>query len=131
MSQAYRAPLHDEDLQPFLGLIHTALRQGYGFTDAMIAGYTAVLSSPGFLYFKEKPGRLDDFALAERLSYFLWNSCPDDELRRLAERHQLHRPGVLSQQTDRLLDDPLLATFRQRVSRLLARFAPHRWNRTR
>ena len=106
MSQAYRTPLHEEDLQPFLGLIQTTLRQGYSFTDAMMAGYTAVLSSPGFIYFKEKPGRLDDFALAERLSYFLWNSCPDDELRQLAERHQLHRPAVLSKQTDRLLDDP-------------------------
>jgi hypothetical protein len=106
MNHAYRAPVREKDLQPFLALIRGALQQGYSFTDAMIAGYTAVLSSPGFLYFKEKPGALDDFALAERLSYFLWNSCPDDELRRLAERHELHRPEILSRQTDRLLDDP-------------------------
>src|SRR5581483_10814513 len=93
-------------VQPFLNLIRESMRQGYSFTDAMIAGYTAVLSSPGFLYFKETPGRLDDFALAERLSYFLWNSCPDDELRQLAGRHQLRRPAVLWRQVDRLLDDP-------------------------
>ena len=102
MQHAYRTPVRDEDMKPFLGLIHTALGQGYSFTDAMIAGYTGVLSSPGFLYLKEKPGRLDDYALAERLSYFLWNSGPDDELRRLADRHQLHRPAMLAQQTDRL-----------------------------
>jgi hypothetical protein len=106
MNRAYRAPVRPADLQPFLALIRGALKDGYNFTDAMIAGYTGVLSSPGFLYFREKPGPLDDFALAERLSYFLWNSCPDDELRRLAGRKELHRPEVLSKQTDRLLNDP-------------------------
>jgi hypothetical protein len=72
----------------------------------MIAGYTAVLSSPGFLYLAEKPGKLDDTALAERLSYFLWNSCPDAELRQLAEQGRLHDPDTLNVQTERLLNDP-------------------------
>jgi hypothetical protein len=65
-----------------------------------------VLSSPAFLYLREKPGRLDDRALAERLAYFLWNSCPDDELFNLAQRGELHRPAVLRLQIERLLDDP-------------------------
>src|SRR5204863_2690957 len=41
----------------------------------------------------------------DRLSYFLWNSCPDAELRQLAERGLLHRPKVLYQQSERLLND--------------------------
>jgi hypothetical protein len=106
MQRAYREPVQEVDVHRFLEVIRAAQKAGYGFTDAMIAGYTAVLCSPDFLYLKEKPGRLDDRALAERLSYFLWNSCPDDELRRVAERKELHRPAVLRQQTERLLNDP-------------------------
>ncbi|MDB6108746.1 MAG: hypothetical protein JWR69_496 [Pedosphaera sp.] len=106
MRRAYRGPVREPDVQRFLGVIHNALNAGHGFTDAMIAGYTGVLSSPTCLYLNERPGRLDDRALAERLAYFLWNSCPDEELRGLADRGALHRPAVLRQQTERLLNDP-------------------------
>ena len=44
------------------------------FHEAMIAGYPAMLCSPGFVTLEEKPGQLDGQALAARLSYFLWNS---------------------------------------------------------
>jgi hypothetical protein len=77
----------------------------------MVAGYTAILSSPGFLYFDEKAGRLADSALAERLSYFLWNSAPDSELRQVAERGELHRPKILRGQTERLLNDARCSRF--------------------
>ena len=106
MKKAYREPVVEEDVQRFLGVIQGALKADHNFADAMIAGYTGVLSSPGFLYFHERPGRLDDRAIAERLSFFLWNAAPDEELRRLAEGGQLHRSKVLRQQTERLLDDP-------------------------
>ena len=49
---------------------------------------------------------LDDFALASRLSYFLWASMPDDELFRLAGQNRLHEPDQLKAQTLRLLNDP-------------------------
>jgi hypothetical protein len=106
MKRAYREPVHEADVQALMGVVRAAQKAGYGFADAMIAAYTGVLSSPDFLYLKEKPGRLSDRALADRLAYFLWNSCPDDELRSLADRKELHRPAVLRQQTERLLDDP-------------------------
>jgi hypothetical protein len=105
MEAAYRHPIQKSDVDRFLSVVRCALKSGQSFTDSMIAGYTAVLSSPGFLYFNEKPGRLDDWALAERLSYFLWNSCPDRELRELARCNELHRRKVLEQQTERLLND--------------------------
>ena len=72
----------------------------------MIAAYSAVLCSPAFVTLEEKPGPLDDYALAARLSYFLWNSEPDAALRALAKQASLHKPGVLRAQTERMLADP-------------------------
>ena len=53
-----------------------------------------------------KPGKLDDVALATRLSLFLWNSTPDATLRNLASKGDLGKPDVLRAQSRRLLDDP-------------------------
>ena len=103
----YRRP-YDEatERKRFLEVYDAARKRGNGFTEAMLAAYTAVLCSPEFLVLREQPGPLDEFALAARLSYFLWNSAPDAELRALAERGELHRPEVLRAQSVRLLNDP-------------------------
>jgi hypothetical protein len=103
---AYRHPTDEADVKRFLPVVRSALKQRNTFTDAMIAGYTAVLCSPEFVYLNEKPGRLDEYALASRLAFFLWNSPPDDELRRCAAQKELHEPDVLRAQTERLLADP-------------------------
>jgi hypothetical protein len=50
--------------------------------------------------------RIDDSALATRLSYFLWSSMPDDELLDLAAKGRLKDPAILEQQTRRMLKDP-------------------------
>lgn len=105
MKRAYRRPVDEEHVQRFLMLFNDQFGKGAGFARSMLATYTAVLASPGFLFTDEKPGRLDDFALASRLSYFLWNSEPDDALRGLAARGELHRPEVLRAETERLLND--------------------------
>ena len=68
--------------------------------------YRAALCSPDFLYHVEPAGRLDDYALACRLSYFLWNSMPDETLGSLAAAGELRRPDVLRAEVERLLDDP-------------------------
>ncbi|MDB6072863.1 MAG: hypothetical protein JWO89_503, partial [Verrucomicrobiaceae bacterium] len=96
----------DEEVQRFLAVVNAALKSKSSFADAMIAGYTAVLCSPGFICLEEKPGPLDDHSLAARLSFFLWNSAPDAALRTLADEGKLHDPTVLRAQTDRLLNDP-------------------------
>ena len=106
LQRAYREPATEEDVQRFLGIINGALKTGSTFTDAMIAGYSGVLCSPAFVCLEEKPGRLDDRALATRLSYFLWNSEPDETLRAVAARNELHKPDVLRAQATRLLADP-------------------------
>ncbi len=105
MQHAYRAPLEDRDVQRYLGVVRKAIASGSSFSEAMIAGYAGVLCSPAFVCLEEKPGQLDDHALAARLSYFLWNSTPDDTLRQLAAKNELHRPEVLTVQAERMLDD--------------------------
>src|SRR6185437_5275213 len=50
-----------------------------------------------------------DFALASRLSYFLWSTMPDDELLALAEKGTLTQPGTLRSQVERMLNHPKAA----------------------
>ena len=111
LQQVYRRPTEDMEVKRFLPVVRAALQRGDNFTDAMVAAYTAVLCSPEFICLEEHPGRLDDYALASRLSFFLWNSSPDQELRSCAAKHELHRPEVLRAQTERLLNDPKSARF--------------------
>jgi cytochrome c553 len=106
MQRAYRQPAAEEDVLRFLKVIQDALKSGSSFSDAMFAGYSSVLCSPAFVCLEEKPGRLDDRALAARLSYFLSNSEPDETLRAIAARNELHQPEVLRAQTERLLNEP-------------------------
>ncbi len=107
LRQAYRGPrLNDGDVKRFVSLVEDQRKAGLSFAEAMIAGYTAVLASPEFIYLNEKPGRLDNYALATRLSLFLWNSLPDQELRARAAKGELIRPAVLRAETDRMLADP-------------------------
>ncbi len=106
LKKAYRRPVAEADVQRFLKLFDDQFKQGNGFTRSLLSAYTAVLASPGFVFVQEKPGRLDDHALATRLSLFLWNSIPDDTLRALAQRGELSKPEVLRAQTERMLNDP-------------------------
>jgi hypothetical protein len=70
-----------------------------------------MLSSPQFMIFAGEPGRLNDYALANRLSYFLWKSMPDAELFALADKNQLSNPEVLTGQVDRMLNDKKVERF--------------------
>ena len=112
LRHAYRRPVAPTEVKRFLPVVEATLKNGAdGFADAMIAGYTAVLCSPEFIGLEERPGRLDDYAIAARLAFFLWNSAPDAELRALAAEGKLRRPDVLHAQTNRLLDDPKARRF--------------------
>lgn len=106
LTKAYRSPVNEADVQRFVKLYHERQRAGLSAQDALIAAYTAVLASPGFVFLNEKPGKLDDNALATRLALFLWNSTPDEALRARATRGELSRPQVLRAETERMLNDP-------------------------
>ncbi len=105
LAHAYRQGVVESDVKRFRALYQDQYRRGYGFAKSMLAAYTAILSSAGYVFLQEKPGRLDDFAIATRLSMFLWNSTPDPALQSLAASGELHKPEVLRAQTERLLND--------------------------
>jgi len=109
--RAFRRTVTDLDVAPFVAIVQAKLAEGYTFEPALRAALKGVLISPEFLFLRERPGKLDDFALACRLSYFLWSTMPDDELFTLAEQQELSRPDVLRQQVERLLASPKAAAF--------------------
>jgi hypothetical protein len=111
LQRAYRRPVAAGEVQRFMPVVEHALKNDASFADAMIAGYTAVLCSPEFVSIEEKPGKLDDHALATRLAFFLGNSAPDAELRALADKGGLRRGDTLRAQTERLLNDPKARRF--------------------
>ena len=93
-------------MQRYLAVVKNEMKNGHDFTYSMLAGYTAIICSPPFLYLEEEPGRLDNYALASRLSFFLWNSPPDEALLARAHSGELAQPGVLHSEVERLLNDP-------------------------
>lgn len=109
--RAFRRVTMSEDVAPFLAIVQARMDKGATFEQGLRAALKGILISPEFLFLREVPGKLDDHALACRLSYFLWSSMPDDELFRLAEQQQLNRPEVLRAQVERLLSHPRSAAF--------------------
>ena len=109
--RAFRRPVAPAEIKPFVDLVKTQIDAGQSFEIAIRAGLKAILCAPEFLFLWEQPGKLDDFALASRLSYFLWSSTPDDTLLELAASKSLARPEVLSAQVERLLKDPRSENF--------------------
>jgi hypothetical protein len=103
---AFRRPLGQGELSPIGKLINAKLDAGMKPMDALQLGFQTILCSPAFLHVHEGTGKLNDFALASRLSYFLWSSMPDQTLIQLAAAGKLHEPATLSAQVDRLLADP-------------------------
>jgi hypothetical protein len=122
-SQAYRRPLTASERTELLGF-YTTLRQKAALSheDAVRDTVVRILMSPHFLYRLDLEASapppaatrtpaattrpLSDWALASRLSYFLWSSMPDATLRAHAARGDLHRPEVLTAQARRMLKDP-------------------------
>ena len=105
LPKAFRRPVTEDEVKPFVALVSKALEMGQPFEAALRTGYKAVLSSPKFLYLREPAGPLDDYALASRLSYFLWSTTPDEALLNLANKGELHKPEVLHAQVERMLKD--------------------------
>lgn len=113
LPRAFRRPVTEPEQQHYLQKTLAKLDQGYPFDEAMRYGYQLILSSPHFLFLLNPAGdsKLDDYALASRLSYFLWSSRPDVELIELADRGELSQPEVLRAQVERMLASPLAHRF--------------------
>lgn len=111
---AYRRPLTSEDYALFGDFYLQGYSQG-GFERGIQTALRFILTSPEFLFRSEPdpddvaPGevyKLDNLALASRLSFFLWSSMPDEELLDLAAAGQLDDRSVFDAQVERMLRDP-------------------------
>jgi mono/diheme cytochrome c family protein len=117
--RAFRRPTTEADLT-FLMPFYEAGRKEKDFDRGVERLVAGVLASPEFLYrairgqqtAAAKTGEvaLTDYELATRLSYFLWNTGPDDELFKLAATKELSKPAVLDAQVKRMLADPRAAS---------------------
>lgn len=122
--RAYRRPLANVESQALRALYTSLRKEGLPHEEAFRLTLARVLTGPAFLYRIEQPapgasqGPVSDWELANRLSYFLWSSEPDDELRKTAADGRLHEPDELAAQTRRLLRDA-------KTRRLATEFACH------
>lgn len=107
--RAYRRPATKEEVDRLMRVVDTRRQAGQTPFAALKDGLKAALCSPAFLYLVEpdaKDEKLTAHALASRLSYFLWSTMPDDELRRVADSGALLQDKVLLAQTHRMLASP-------------------------
>ena len=108
---AYRRPVDSADIDPLMAVFESG-RHARGFEAGVERAIRALLVSPSFLFRIEPeqsgpgPHRLDNFAIASRLSFFLWSSIPDEALLAAAERGELADPRHLESQVRRMLADP-------------------------
>ena len=118
---AYRRPLTVAEQGELRGLYRQLRDEGIPHEQAIRLTLAKVLVGPAFLYRAEKPGPgqkpgpVNDWEIATRLSYFLWSSAPDAELRELAAQGKLRKPEVLVAQAKRMIRD-------SRVRRLATEF---------
>ncbi len=112
--RAYRRPVTDQDIAEIMQYYTDGVKEG-GFEGGIRKGITGILASPFFLYRGEripsdmKPGQtyqISDLELASKLSFFLWNSIPDEELLDLAAANKLSDRATLDKEVKRMLADP-------------------------
>ena len=117
LMRAYRRPVTQEEINLFLDRFQAAKESGLGYYESVKSVLPVVLISPKFLLRSEDSSdseesyRVNDWELASRLSYFMWNSMPDNQLFDLAAKGVLHEEDVLTQQLSRMLEDPKADSF--------------------
>ena len=128
-STAFGREVDDEQLNGLMGFYALGREEG-GFEMGIRAAIEATLSSPRFLFRIEQPAgrvvagqkyRISDIDLANRLSFFLWGTNPDEKLLTLAESRKLRRTRTLLSETKRLLDDPRSESLATRFAALWLR----------
>jgi mono/diheme cytochrome c family protein len=120
--RAYRRPVTAAEMQTLLTFFNRGRRDGRSFDAGIALALERVLVDPGFLLrvYRDRPAstsaargrarRLSDLEVASRLSFFLWNSIPDERLLDLAERKQLTTPSILEREVRRMLADQRATT---------------------
>jgi hypothetical protein len=109
LPRAFRRPTRDGELDKYFGLFAKAYQKTQSYENSLLHALQGILISPHFLFRVEEPNPgegprlLDNFAMATRLSYFLWGSMPDEELAKAAAEGQLQDPQKLGEQAIRML----------------------------
>ena len=113
--RVFRRPLTDAEVHIYVGLASRSTGNPANFYTGLATGLATMLVSPQFLFRVERAEpiptgsgsvQLDAYSKASRLSFFLWNTTPDDELLAAAGSGVLRTPRGMSRQVDRLLDSP-------------------------
>jgi hypothetical protein len=115
--QLFRRALADGEAEPYIALAQEGANTFSDFNYGMRLALSTMMSTPDFLFRVERTEidpdnkgslRLDSYAKATRLSHFLWNTAPDDELLTAAENGSLHTDAGVQQQIARMIDSPKL-----------------------
>lgn len=137
--RAFRRLATDHDVTRLMRIFQSVHESGASFERSLKVAFQAVMVSPHFLFRGElqsdpnnpqKLAPVDDFALASRLSYFIWSSMPDEELFTLAAQGMLRQS--LRQTVSRMVRDPKAQAFVDNFggqwlqTRLLKQVAPDR-----
>ena len=113
-TRAFRRPVTAAEVDSLVAVWKAARDRGETERQALVDSFLVVLTAPQFLFLIEQsatpePEDLDDFELASKLSYFLWNGPPDEHLLSLAAEGKLR--GALDAEFDRLVHDPRFERF--------------------
>jgi hypothetical protein len=121
-TRAFRRPVTDAEVAPYVGLLATASNLGDGFEQGIAAAFKAVLLSPKFLFrIEQNPASgqaapLGAYEVASRLSYFIWSSMPDAELFQKAADQSLLQKDEIARQVVRMLADPKASALVENLS---------------
>lgn len=115
--RAWRRPVERAEIDRLLRLVTLGMEDGLGFEGGLSLAFRGILVSPWFIFRVERDAEptspearaLDDYAMASRLSYFIWSSMPDEALFAAAERGELSTPAQIAAQVERMLADPKAA----------------------
>ena len=106
LKRAFRGPVPQSTIKRFATLYNTGLKEGLSPEASMQNVLVGALCSPRFLYNYERADQNKAWALANRLSLFIWNSMPDEQLFALAESGKLLKPEIIKAEARRMLKDP-------------------------
>ena len=127
-SRVWRRPLEKQEREAICDTLAAGIKQGQSLQDASLLPLFRIFMSPHFLYRIEigevapaddasplaetkRTRELSQFELANRLSYFLWSSPPDELLRDAAQRGELSQTDVLVEHARRMMIDPRIRRF--------------------
>ena len=128
LPRAFRRPVDETDIAPYLELFQSARKQGQPFEASILLAFRGALVSPNFLFRTNRPTHdsevrpLDQYALASRLSYFLWGSMPDEFLFDVAAAANCNDPDVMKELVRRMLRNDRSHGVRPAIHRAVA---PH------